>query len=83
MADEPSLVKCLVWDLDNTLWQGTLLEDNEVGFPTRCGTLSRPVSPARTARSEAGPAPPAAHGHPGEGQAQEQRTCSIVPLTAL
>ena len=32
MADEPSLVKCLVWDLDNTLWQGTLLEDNEVRF---------------------------------------------------
>ncbi|MEV5986275.1 HAD-IIIC family phosphatase [Streptomyces sp. NPDC052051] len=23
-------VKCLVWDLDNTLWQGTLLEDAEV-----------------------------------------------------
>jgi methoxymalonate biosynthesis protein len=23
-------VKCLVWDLDNTLWQGTLLEDPEV-----------------------------------------------------
>lgn len=30
MADEPTLVKCLVWDLDNTLWQGTLLEDDEV-----------------------------------------------------
>ncbi|MFG3055730.1 HAD-IIIC family phosphatase [Kitasatospora sp. NPDC048239] len=25
-------VKCLVWDLDNTLWQGTLLEDGEVRF---------------------------------------------------
>lgn len=23
-------VKCLVWDLDNTLWEGTLLEDTEV-----------------------------------------------------
>jgi methoxymalonate biosynthesis protein len=23
-------VKCLVWDLDNTLWQGTLLEDPQV-----------------------------------------------------
>ncbi|MET1071833.1 MAG: HAD-IIIC family phosphatase, partial [Umezawaea sp.] len=23
-------VKCLVWDLDNTLWRGTLLEDEEV-----------------------------------------------------
>ncbi|MFD9700456.1 HAD-IIIC family phosphatase [Lentzea sp. NPDC059081] len=29
MTDTP-LVKCLVWDLDNTLWQGTLLEDGEV-----------------------------------------------------
>ncbi|MFJ1751237.1 HAD-IIIC family phosphatase [Streptomyces sp. NPDC088116] len=26
------MVKCLVWDLDNTLWQGTLLEDPEVRF---------------------------------------------------
>ncbi|HEY8978243.1 MAG TPA: HAD-IIIC family phosphatase [Streptomyces sp.] len=26
------LVKCLVWDLDNTLWRGTLLEDAEVRF---------------------------------------------------
>jgi len=26
-------VKCLVWDLDNTLWQGTLLEDAEVTVP--------------------------------------------------
>lgn len=25
-------VKCLVWDLDNTLWQGTLLEDGEVSL---------------------------------------------------
>ncbi|WP_329281753.1 HAD-IIIC family phosphatase [Streptomyces sp. NBC_01451] len=25
-----STVKCLVWDLDNTLWQGTLLEDGVV-----------------------------------------------------
>ena len=30
MPDTPKLVKCLVWDLDNTLWQGTLLEDQEV-----------------------------------------------------
>lgn len=27
------LVKCLVWDLDNTLWQGTLLEDGAVQLP--------------------------------------------------
>lgn len=39
-ADEPTeddmapvTVKCLVWDLDDTLWQGTLLEDGEVGLP--------------------------------------------------
>ncbi|QMU70746.1 HAD family hydrolase [Streptacidiphilus sp. P02-A3a] len=31
--DPPATVKCLVWDLDNTLWQGTLLEDGEVVLP--------------------------------------------------
>ena len=30
MPDKKSLVKCLVWDLDNTLWHGTLLEDPKV-----------------------------------------------------
>jgi methoxymalonate biosynthesis protein len=30
VPDKPKLVKCLVWDLDNTLWQGTLLEDSDV-----------------------------------------------------
>jgi methoxymalonate biosynthesis protein len=30
VSDTPTLVKCLVWDLDNTLWQGTLLEDPDV-----------------------------------------------------
>jgi methoxymalonate biosynthesis protein len=30
VSDKPILVKCLVWDLDNTLWQGTLLEDGDV-----------------------------------------------------
>ncbi|MEU5848464.1 HAD-IIIC family phosphatase [Saccharopolyspora shandongensis] len=29
----PVPVKCLVWDLDNTLWQGTLLEGDEVRVP--------------------------------------------------
>jgi methoxymalonate biosynthesis protein len=33
MSETPTLVKCLVWDLDNTLWQGTLLEDTEVHLP--------------------------------------------------
>lgn len=32
-ANKPTLVKCLVWDLDNTLWQGTLLEDPDVRLP--------------------------------------------------
>jgi methoxymalonate biosynthesis protein len=30
MPDKSALVKCLVWDLDNTLWRGTLLEDPDV-----------------------------------------------------
>ncbi|MFI9360991.1 HAD-IIIC family phosphatase [Kitasatospora sp. NPDC053057] len=35
MSDNPSMVtvKCLVWDLDNTLWKGTLLEDGVVTLP--------------------------------------------------
>jgi methoxymalonate biosynthesis protein len=33
VPDKPVLVKCLVWDLDNTLWRGTLLEDPEVLLP--------------------------------------------------
>ena len=31
------LIKCLVWDLDNTLWSGTVLEDDET--PLRVGIL--------------------------------------------
>ncbi|CAM3015433.1 HAD-IIIC family phosphatase [Saccharomonospora xinjiangensis] len=30
MSEHKTTVKCLVWDLDNTLWKGTLLEDGEV-----------------------------------------------------
>lgn len=30
MEEEPTMIKCLVWDLDNTLWQGTLSEDGDV-----------------------------------------------------
>jgi methoxymalonate biosynthesis protein len=30
LPDKSVIVKCLVWDLDNTLWQGTLLEDPDV-----------------------------------------------------
>jgi methoxymalonate biosynthesis protein len=41
-ADErPTLVKCLVWDLDNTLWKGTLLEDGEVLLPEEVADVVR------------------------------------------
>jgi FkbH-like protein len=30
MATGTGTIKCVVWDLDNTLWNGTLLEDSEV-----------------------------------------------------
>ena len=33
MPDTAAPVKCLIWDLDNTLWQGTLLEDPQVLLP--------------------------------------------------
>jgi methoxymalonate biosynthesis protein len=33
VPEKPKLVKCLIWDLDNTLWRGTLLEDEKVTVP--------------------------------------------------
>lgn len=33
MTDSVVMIKCLVWDLDNTLWQGTLLEGDQVRLP--------------------------------------------------
>ncbi len=30
MNSKPQKIKCIVWDLDNTLWDGVLLEDEEV-----------------------------------------------------
>jgi methoxymalonate biosynthesis protein len=30
VSDKPTIVKCLIWDLDNTLWNGTLVEDGRV-----------------------------------------------------
>jgi methoxymalonate biosynthesis protein len=30
VPETPTPVKCLIWDLDNTLWRGTLIEDGEV-----------------------------------------------------
>ena len=29
---EKQQVKCVVWDLDNTIWDGVLLEDGEVNL---------------------------------------------------
>ena len=35
-----SSIKCVVWDLDNTLWKGILLEDDDVELrPEVCRTL--------------------------------------------
>lgn len=33
MSDAHPLVKCLVWDLDDTLWRGILVEDPEIVLP--------------------------------------------------
>ncbi|MCS7483518.1 HAD-IIIC family phosphatase [Umezawaea endophytica] len=33
MTDDRVIVKCLVWDLDNTLWRGTLAEGDDVVVP--------------------------------------------------
>ena len=29
-CNEPGSIKCVVWDLDNTIWDGILLEDKHV-----------------------------------------------------
>lgn len=36
-AEKPKTVKCVVWDLDHTVWDGILLEDGDV--PLRPGVL--------------------------------------------
>ncbi len=33
MTADVVMIKCLVWDLDDTLWQGTLLEGDQVWLP--------------------------------------------------
>ncbi|WP_413788125.1 HAD-IIIC family phosphatase [Streptomyces platensis] len=33
VTEQHPTVKCLIWDLDNTLWRGTLLEDDDVEIP--------------------------------------------------
>ena len=30
MSKKEQKIKCVVWDLDNTIWQGVLLEDKQV-----------------------------------------------------
>ena len=36
---KPSLCKCVVWDLDHTLWDGTLVEDGRVGIKLKTEVL--------------------------------------------
>ena len=38
-------IKCIVWDLDNTLWDGVLLEDGEVTVRPIAGTRRRGRTP--------------------------------------
>src|SRR5688572_10973480 len=30
--EEKRMIKCVVWDLDDTLWSGALLEDDSIGL---------------------------------------------------
>ena len=53
------------------------------GIPSRPAAPSGPAWPGPTARSAAAPDPPAAAGHPHAAAAQEQKTCSIVPLKPI
>ncbi|MFF4924083.1 HAD-IIIC family phosphatase [Kitasatospora sp. NPDC001261] len=57
-ADAPT-VKCLVWDLDDTLWDGVVLEgDDPAPFPAALGTLAeldrRGILHAAASRGEPG-----------------------------
>jgi hypothetical protein len=49
VLDKPTLVRCLIWDLDNTLWQGTLLEDPDVRNSARhsqdCSLTASRITP--------------------------------------
>lgn len=60
-GERTTLVKCLVWDLDNTLWKGTLLEGDEVIVPeeVRATILeldARGVLQAVASKNDHGPA---------------------------
>lgn len=35
----PKMCKCIVWDLDNTIWDGTLMEDGPEGLRLRPGVV--------------------------------------------
>jgi FkbH-like protein len=39
--DEAQSIKCVVWDLDNTLWRGVLLEDEDVCLHERAREIIR------------------------------------------
>lgn len=41
MADAARAIKCIVWDLDNTVWDGTLLEDGSVSLRQEVADLIR------------------------------------------
>jgi len=40
-GDTMKRIKCVVWDLDNTLWQGTLLEDESVSLREHAAAVIR------------------------------------------
>lgn len=40
-GDDARLIKCVVWDLDDTLWEGVLLEDPEVRLRPRAAEIVR------------------------------------------
>ncbi|MFC0052143.1 HAD-IIIC family phosphatase [Streptomyces actinomycinicus] len=60
--DEPiATVKCVVWDLDNTLWKGTLLEGDDVAVDeqvheTIVGLDARGILQAVASKNDHGPA---------------------------
>jgi HAD superfamily phosphatase (TIGR01681 family) len=54
-------LKCVIWDLDDTLWDGTLLEDGDVALPedVRASVIEldrRGVLQSLASRAERGPA---------------------------
>ncbi|KDN16112.1 HAD-IIIC family phosphatase [Amycolatopsis rifamycinica] len=61
MTEPITTVKCVVWDLDNTLWNGTLLEGDDVAIDDRVhetivGLDSRGILQAVASKNDHGPA---------------------------